>query len=278
MLPNFIVPGAPRCGTTWLYDCFCEHPDIYVPEIKEVRFFSRDYEKGISYYETHFAGWKGEKAVGELSPTYMDHSEVPKRIYELNPAMKLIFSFRNPVERAYSDYCAALFRKAIDSNIDEALKEDSIIIQRSMYFKYLQRFIKLFPRENIKVMIFEDIKRGPDSYLADVFAFLEVDANFRPSTMLTVSNRRRPRQKSRSLIRVKNFIRENLLGGGKAGAAIARRLRKSGAGELFFKLNRGKEYPELSPAKRAELNQIFKSDVEGLSEFAGRDLTFWFKN
>ena len=107
MLPNFIVIGSQKAGTTSLYEVFRGHPQIFMPEKKELNFFFQESEfaRGQSYYEEYFAATSaGAIAVGEASPGYICHPDVPARIHAMVPDARLIVTLRNPIERAYSQY------------------------------------------------------------------------------------------------------------------------------------------------------------------------------
>ena len=99
---DFIGLGAQKAGTSWVYACLYEHPEIHAP-IKELHFFSRDrFSKGKDWYESHFSHRKEGQKVGEFSTSYLYSKETPERIKELYPEVKLIAIVRNPVTRAYS--------------------------------------------------------------------------------------------------------------------------------------------------------------------------------
>lgn len=109
MLPNFLIVGAQKCGTTSLHEYLYQHPQIYLPEGKETKFFAEDarYSKGITYYEdVCFSTYSGESAVGEVDPDYMYFEQALERIAEHLDlrTTKLIFVLRNPVDRAFSHY------------------------------------------------------------------------------------------------------------------------------------------------------------------------------
>jgi len=115
LLPDFIIIGAMRCGTTSLYRYLGQHPDVSVPETKELHFFDWQFAKGVSWYRRLFptyvdrlrVRWStGHRLVtGESSPYYLFHPHAPRRVAEALPRAKLIVLLRNPVDRAYSHYC-----------------------------------------------------------------------------------------------------------------------------------------------------------------------------
>ena len=105
--PNFIVIGAMRAGTTALFEYLRAHPDVYIPELKELNFFWERWKRGIGWYESQFAGATDEKAIGELSPEYTFYPArrgVAERIAKLLPDVKLIYLMRDPIARMRSNY------------------------------------------------------------------------------------------------------------------------------------------------------------------------------
>src|SRR5574341_2276958 len=101
-LPNFFTITPPKCASTWLYLCLRAHPDIYVPPGKETHFFSWKYDGGFEGYKQHFGSWKDQKAIGEVSTSYLYHPEAASRIYNRLGKIRLITCLRNPIQRAYS--------------------------------------------------------------------------------------------------------------------------------------------------------------------------------
>ena len=192
VLPNFLCVGAQKSGTTTLHDILIQHPDIYLPELKETKFFVNNtfYNKGIGFYKKKFfSRWNGEKAVGEVDPDYMYFDYVPERIYKtLGKDLKLIFLLRNPVDRAYSNYLMTLrrgyekysFEKAIDLE-QKRIKKSNFYklhfsyIDRGYYYKQIKRYLKFFPKENMFFVIFEtDFLRERKRTIRKLLKFLNV--------------------------------------------------------------------------------------------------------
>ncbi|MBA4318316.1 MAG: heparan sulfate glucosamine 3-O-sulfotransferase, partial [Flavobacterium sp.] len=139
MLPNFLIIGAARCATTWISENLSQHPDIFIPPLKELHFFDTHYEKGIAYYESYFDN-RSEKAVGEATPAYLYFPNISSLIQQHLPNVKLIASIRNPVDRAFSHY---LYLKAkakigdIDSDMisfEDKLKVTNRLIEEGFYY------------------------------------------------------------------------------------------------------------------------------------------------
>src|SRR4051812_23905676 len=115
-LPNFLVIGVEKGGTTWLHAQLKKHPQIFLPDTKEIHFFNkyssnlieRDYFKlGIGWYLDFFKPYNGQRAIGEVTPMYICDSEAPLRIQKTLLSVRLIAILRNPVDRAYSHYWMA---------------------------------------------------------------------------------------------------------------------------------------------------------------------------
>ena len=106
MLPNFIGIGAPKAGTTWLFNCLQEHPQVFVAPVKETKFFDDENIEGrILEYEAHFRGAEGAIAVGEISTRYLSSNRgAAERIHRYLPEVRLFVSLRNPSDQAYSHY------------------------------------------------------------------------------------------------------------------------------------------------------------------------------
>ncbi|PSO44863.1 hypothetical protein BRC21_00790 [Candidatus Saccharibacteria bacterium SW_7_54_9] len=149
-IPTFLVVGAAKTGTSWLHQCMREHPNIFVPEQKEIDFFSWHYDRGPERYRSFFSSRADEKEAGDISPSYMVSKEPPRRIKDWNPGMKPIFIFRDPIERAYSHYCMLLRAGGATDDIEAEMTKDRRLIQEGLYFKHLNRFREHFPEDQIR--------------------------------------------------------------------------------------------------------------------------------
>jgi hypothetical protein len=190
-LPNFIICGTQKSGTTSLYYYLKEIPSIALPLKKEIHFFDLYYEKGVGWYKKYFEEFqnKGYKLIGEATPSYMYFEDVPRRIYELIPNTKLIFMLRDPIDRAYSHYWHTVKRGYESLSFDEAIEmEEKRIsdapssirqrysyIDRGKYIVQLKRFWKYFPKEQMLILITEELKERPKKIQNQIFEFLELD-------------------------------------------------------------------------------------------------------
>lgn len=197
MLPNFVCPGAARSATTTLYYLLIQHPQIFLPSIKETRFFSLDYEKGLSWYEQkHYLNVKDETAIGDISPVYLIDERCPERIHKgLGPEIKLIFMLRNPAERAYSHYCMLQHHQFEDLSFEKALaRSESDRIEKSLkhykheygfqylkessYLQLIQRYLKYFDKDRMMFVVFENFVDDTQHQLFDILSFLDADPEY----------------------------------------------------------------------------------------------------
>lgn len=195
--PNFLVIGAQKAGTTWLSEMLKQHPDILTARRKEVFFFANDenYQKGIEWYRKQFTGYSGEKAIGEFTPHYLwsniaSHEfegelkspEAHIAVHKHYPEMKLIVSLRDPVRRAVSAFYHHIRAGRISprSSILEVGHKHGII-SLGYYYRHLTEWMKLFPRKQFLILIFEEqIVQNKEETLKEVFRFLDVDDRFMP--------------------------------------------------------------------------------------------------
>lgn len=182
-LPNFILAGAPKAGTSSLWGYIRQHPDIFTAPDKEVFFFDFNWEKGLAWYEERFADYAGQSAIGEATVWYMRWPSVPERLSSVLPNVKLLFLLRNPVDRAYSNWCHEKrdgihpFNQGFAEFLTREDRDNRTILSSGYYAQHLKRWLQHFPREQMHVDYFENFCADPKAYLQSVFRFLEVETN-----------------------------------------------------------------------------------------------------
>jgi hypothetical protein len=188
-LPDFIIGGAMKAGTTTLYDILGQHPQIIGATRKEVHFFDRQYDRGILFYKSHFPkrtalrdGSQHQPAIitGESSPSYLFMGHVvAERIRREVPAAKLIFLLRNPVDRAFSHYHHDLLRGRLKQSfaqiIDQELTKPENYLKRGHYAEQLEHFFRLFPKEQILIFNSDDFNESMQKVVAKTCDFLGID-------------------------------------------------------------------------------------------------------
>ncbi|WP_445173186.1 sulfotransferase, partial [Microcoleus sp.] len=191
-VPNFIIIGCQRCGTTSLYTYLAQHPQILTPIKKEMDFFSWHFDRGIDWYLAHFPPMPpGEKFLtGEASPSYFDSREAPERLYSLFPEAKLIVLLRNPVNRAISQFYrltglnweARSLDRVITNEIERLNQNPEYIIgeepgnylARGRYIEFIKNWRTFFPREQLLILKSEDFYAGAATTVKQVLEFLDL--------------------------------------------------------------------------------------------------------
>ena len=180
-LPDFIVIGALKSGTTSLDFYLDRHPQIRTAPGKEVRFFAEDepWSKGVDWYRSHF---RGEADIyGEVCATYASyptHLDVPQKMYSVIPDAKLIYLLRDPIERIVSQYVHRCADGHEDRSFDTVVREahaDDDYICRSAYHRQLERFLECYRKSDILVVLSEELLHDRQSTLRRVFRFLGVN-------------------------------------------------------------------------------------------------------
>lgn len=257
-LPNFVVVGAPRSGTTSLWHYLRAHPDVFMAPSKELRFFNSDaVAGGLDEYRANFKGWRGERAVGEASPQYMYSTDAMRRMVELLPDARLIVVLRSPVDRAYSDYWLRAATGQEHRSFPEVIAAGgSVYVKRGRYLPFLQQVCELYPRAALRIELFEELVGSPGSVYRSVCEHLGVAPDFVPPALGKQTN---------------SFVRFRSLRFRKFHRRLPDRLRK-----VVGRLNATKdEYPEMDGALRTELHASFRDDNERLANWLGRDLSAW---
>ena len=199
-LPDFIVIGGQKCGTTSLYEYLRQHPGISSNITdKEVHFFDEKFHRGINWYRSNFPIKQQGQLYFEASPYYIFHPLAPERVHQVLPNIKLIAILRNPTERAFSHYQHQVRTGREDLDFEQALQqeaqrlqgEDEKIIKsgryksfnhrkysyiaRGHYLLQLQRWLHFFDREQLMILTMEAFLQEPQRWLDAIFKFLGVE-------------------------------------------------------------------------------------------------------
>lgn len=178
-LPDFLVIGAAKSGTTSLFNYLRYHPQIFVPTIKEPNFFGMDehYAQGLEHYAKLFNEAKPSQLCGEASTDYSKWPKFPQtaaRIAQTLPHVKLIYIMRNPIERAYSYYSHINRYQPVKETFEEYLCRTTEAIDASTYMLQIEQYLSFFPRESFLFLLTEDLTQ-PTHTLKQVCRFLEID-------------------------------------------------------------------------------------------------------
>ncbi len=308
-LPNFFVVGAAKSGTTSLYEYMKMHPQIYMAPIKETHHFSTDIDnskfrpnyarslnkdlrkfletdmqEGIFHafvkerdqYDKLFKNVKDEKAIGEITNSYLYSQEAARNIFTRFPDAKIIMMLRNPIDRAFSHYLMDLRIGYETDDFMTALKKDmardpkgwgisNLYVEIGMYAEQVKRFIEIFPERQRRIYLFDDFKKDAGAVVRDMFTFLGVDPDvdidytqkFNPSFI--------PKNKLIGKLNTQKKIKDWLKG-------VLPKSVKSKFKKTFYT---DKDLPRITPAERKFLAEVFREDVMKLGKLLNRDLTKW---
>jgi Sulfotransferase domain len=171
-MPNFAYIGTSKAGSTWLFNALAGHPDVYLASDKGLYFFDQHFDEGPQWYLDQFRSAGDQVAVGEISHSYLSSPPAAARIAEFNPGMRLLACLREPVDRAFSDYLDLVKNAQFDGPFEAALEKFPRLLDRGRYATHLQRYLDLFPRSQLHVSLFDDLRTDPQAYADEVFAFL----------------------------------------------------------------------------------------------------------
>ena len=263
-LPDFIIIGAMRSGTTSLFRRLTAHPEVEASTAKELHFFDKHFERGLDWYRAQFRSVPGTIG-GEATPNYLFDPDAIARAGACVPEARLIAILRDPVDRAYSHY---LFRQSIGMehrSLAEAMgaaREAGATglddyLTRGVYVDQLAEVLRHFPRRQLLVLLFDDLSSDPVELYRRTCSFLGIDQAFVPERLDSPVN---PYITFRSSL-------------------VRRALRQRGPRNLqrlVGRLNtRTSPWPVMDPDVRSDLRTWFRPHNARLATWLGRDLSDW---
>ena len=290
--PDFFIVGAPKCGTTAMDAYLKQHPDIFVPDAKELHYFGRDlvmnrHRDSLEEYLARFEGGADCARAGEASVWYLWSRTAAREIKDFDPDARIIIMLRDPVEVMYSQHSQAIvnglgdediydFAEALAAEPDRAagrrvpkvctfadgLRYRAIV----RYTEQVARFLDVFGREQVHVIIFDDFRADTPAVYRDLLSFLGVDADFEANLEVVNANqvvRSARLRKAQALIpgRLKDLVPDT-----------PRRVVRDTLSRMNISYQ--KRAP-LDPTLKRQLKRELAGEVEALSELLGRDLTHW---
>ncbi len=296
-IPNFFIVGAPKCGTTALHRYLQPHPNIFMPRVKEPHFFAADLgtyriAQTMEDYARLFAGRTAHHLrVGEGSVYYLRSSVAIPAIRDFNPDAKLIAMFRNPVDVVYALHSELLYwseETVADFEVAWRLQDrrrqglDLPTCRSPLLIQYAEvghfgtqtrRLLATFPRDQVKLILYDDFAASPQKVYDEVIEFLGVPHDGRRDFPRVNENRRV------RLLWLKHLIRRPPPLLRQTYEGLKRTVGAKQLDSIKRKIVSGNSLrtprPPLSPAFRAELVETFRAEVGLLSELLGRDLSHW---
>lgn len=187
-MPNFLVIGAMKAGTTSLASYLRDHPQVYVPPAKELHFFveALNWSRGLAWYEEQFAEAGNAAAIGEASPSYTAataYRGVPERIAATLPGARLVYVLRHPIERMRSHYLHQVVLGEEDRPIEVAFAEDEPYLNMSRYRWQIDQYLQRFGSDQLLVITAEQLRHDREATVRRVLRFLEVDDEILPGSI-----------------------------------------------------------------------------------------------
>ena len=293
--PDFLIVGAPRCGTTFMYEYLNQHPRVFMSPIKEPNHFATDLDSGnyldsISFmrdrqrYLALFSDARPDQLTGEASTWHLYSKAAAANIKAANPAARIVIMLRDPVEMMYSlherrmyggsehlrrfeDALAAEADRRVGRQVAPQARNVKGLLYRDVarYATQVERYFDTFGRERVHVIVFDDFRADPASAYRRTLEFLGLDATFQPrfEVVNPALERRNLRLHQLAMSRpVQRTAR--LVLRGPLGPAVGRAWNALST--------RGKRRRPLDPALAARLRDELRDDVSRLSELLGRDL------
>lgn len=273
-LPNLVVIGGTKCGTTSLHAYLALHPRIFMSRVKEVQFFTQHFEKGASWYAGHFRQGRDHAVRGEASPQYTCHPRItgiPARMRTVVPDAKLIYLVRDPFARLRSHVVfMGADRKAasLEALLDPF--DTNPYVAQSRQAWQLEQYLAVFPHERILVLAAEDLRAARRATLAEVFRFLDVEPFDSPDLDVELNATevaRRDGGVASRFLHAVAALRPGRLVPARYGLPIRNRALR-----LF---SRPVAPPPMSPALEARLRALFAADAERLRRLTGLRLDRW---
>jgi hypothetical protein len=274
MIPNFLFIGPSRTGSSWVFELLRSHPEICVPNAKDLYFFDKYYHKGLDWYLKQFTFCSRRKMAGEVSHDYFSNARAIERIYAYNRKMKIMCCLRDPFERSWSSYiflrrnglAPGAFYKETDNYME--------LINESLYYTHLLHILSVFPKRQVLILFFEDLQLQPTDFARKIYSFLGVNMHYRSPVIDKIVNKSAwPR--SKKLARMVKAAAVNVRRWGYPEVVgYAKR------NPLIFKIL----YQEMpnTPMKKeiihhfpADLVDRYNFEIDKLDLLLGMDLTRW---
>jgi hypothetical protein len=296
-LPNFLIIGAAKSGTSALYTYVKQHPEIFMSTPKELRYFSytgphspdidRSYlHEGVTIlneYESYFNGVVDERIIGEASPMYLYIDGTAERIKEIIPNVKMLAIIRNPVDRAFSAYTHALRDwKEQASSFQEALELEQERIdagwgmlwhytKAGFYHEQLNRYFRVFDSRQMKVVLYDDLISNVSALLKEIFLFLGVDPKFVADTSSRPNVSGFPINQKYHKFLHQLFMENNPIRG-ISRVVVPKSVRQKAMIRLRSLNLEKRVMPE---DIRKDLVKLFYNDIKKLEGLIHRDLSLW---
>ena len=265
---DFLIIGATKSATTWLQHSLQRDPQVYMPA-PELHYFSREFQRGDDWYLSHFKTANSAHLVGEKSNSYLDSQLAASRIRAALPDVKLIAQLRNPIERAYSDYCMLYRRGEVGRDLSLYFDPDKALNSRflvgGLYHQHIRRYLDYFPESQLLILLYEDLAINSSAQLGRFRRFIGLEDEL-PTQPIQM------KVKDKTLPVINPSLRR-LFGPLKPVVAPIRQTW------MFDKvrnlLARETAYPPLTGRLHKQMAAFYAEDTRALGVLIGRDVSGW---
>ena len=294
-LPDFLIIGASKAGTTTLYKYLCLHPQVYMCTPKEPEFFAskndKNYDKGIDWYRSLFSKAEPHQVCGEASGRYTHWPHFPEtsaRIAQVIPSVKLIYIMRHPVDRAYSHYAQHIKynqnikqQLEVKETFEENIERDSYVLDASNYMQQIEQYLQFYSKDQFLFLLMEDLIQQPADMLRQIYQFIGVSDEIdliqdKPIAANQAAHHKEWFFRSRITTPLKKI----------PGLARAAALLPQGVRDAAYQVLRQLPYRQqeveqkylpqpMLPETRQILLERFHEPNQKLAEFLNRDLSHW---
>lgn len=293
--PEFFIVGAPKCGTTAMQEYLRQHPDIFMPDMKEIHHFADDLLKhddpflDRDRYLSLFAGAHEHQLIGEASVYHLFSRNTARNIKSFCPNAKIIIMLRNPVDMLYSRHAQLVYNGAEDILDFEAslaaeekrrngeLMPKNIRIEKKLLHRevvkfaaQVKRYFDMFGRDKVQVIIYDDLRKDTAKIYQETLGFLNVNDSFRPDFKVINPNKRVRTRTLQHLLKTPPSLMR--IAGKLLLPQSCRNLLLNGLKKLNTQFV---PRQPMSPELRRRLQKEFTPEIKNLSELLGRDLTHW---
>lgn len=287
MRPSFIGIGTGKAGTTWLWGMLRQHPDVFLPDEKELHYFDDEWygppglhneraDQPLSWYLAHFAEARPGQVCGEITPSYLWNPTAPARLHDFDPELKLFAILRDPTERVFSSFQFSLLKGEIEPMpFEQALEQHPYLIERTRYGQFLDRYLDYFPPEQLAITFYDDLRTDPRAFLLDIESYIGVapfvpdDVDQRQNVTVAHAYPRLNRAMMRARMGLKRHGLERFKDAGDR-IGLTRPLKW-----LQGQVRPFDETPTMQPETEQRLRHGFVDDIARVEQLTGRDLSAW---
>ncbi|MDJ0662831.1 MAG: sulfotransferase [Crocosphaera sp.] len=291
-LPNFLIFGVQKAGTTSVYNYLKQHPEVYLSPVKETNFLEKDWPKLIEQgrrfkakkivtfeqYKDQFKGVTNEIAIGEISPNYLFHHKTSiELIKRYVPNAKLIAILRNPVDRAISDYLMHVREGQSNTPLKEQIKyryHKSFVILKGCYYQQVKHYFEEFGREQVSIFLYDDLRKDSQKFLQEIYKTIGVNPDFEADTSQKSQVAQLPKNEdiNKLLVR-KNPIRS--LSATLLKPILSEEKRQKLRSFLISINSKSKKEIDSFDEEKELLLNLYRDDILKLQDLLDRDLSAW---